>query len=597
MPNSFKKKEGTMKAKSFRFLAAALLMLTILLAGQRAWAQNISVSYSNEGKTTTFTITRSGSLPKQTLRYRTVSLSAFKGQHFENDYSGMLNFQANEASKTVTVKEKVPTTDVFKYAVSQSGNGVLDYRFEVLDANGFLLTSCDRSCAVTAVNSTDIDKERNKQFPVQDYCEIQDGGYDSNPIGSDYSEHHYLALSSTDFFEAGTQAYLAAIGAELRMTLEMEAKEIEDGYQYIQLLTDNTTSYDAKGRDGVPSAIDKSRYMAGFEMQRSYIDATYKKYTFPVLSAGDNAGAINPWGYSTETYQTNLINQKFKERASDGKILLNADFQTLVLRFDASGSDSDTWIARNIYGKITAVDNTAPAIAAEDIIVSPGPYNKGNYFYISVPFQEIVKNAADTKLETTWGDATLYWFSNGNVITFRGTIAAEAGTTLRITGLTGTKPKDLFGNEFSGTITHTFSGVTSTNDPHSITAHAATFAGQTHYWTTFFDGACNYRLPAGAQAFTMKADKALYRVGDGSIIPAGCAVVIMADTETITLTATNETATPEADNILKGVGTFTAQNKITTTKKLYVLGVYDGHFGFHEFTGTVVPAYKAYYLQ
>ena len=590
-----------MKAKSFRFLVATLLTMTALLAGQRAWAQNISVSCSNEGKNTLFTITRSGSLPQQTLRYRTVSLSAFKGQHFENDYSGTLNFKADQASQTVIVKEQVPT-GVFQYAVSQSANGYLNYRFEVLDANGFLLTSCDRSCAVTKVNSTNIDKERVKEFlsvnGESDNYEIRDGGYESNPIGDDYVNHHYLDLSSTDFFEAGTQAYLAAIGAELRMTLKMEAHEEQDGYQYIQLLTDNTTTCDAKGNNGVPSNIVLSRYMAGFEMQRGYKDDVFKEYTFPVLSAGDDAGATDPWKHSTETFKTNLIRQKFNKRASDGKIVLNTDFHTLVLRFDASGSDSDTWVAKNVYGIITAVDETAPSLASNGIIVSPGPYNKGNYFYISVAFSEIVQGtAADTKLETTWGDATRYWFSNGNVITFRGTITAEAGTPLKITGLTGTKPKDLFNNEFSGTITHTFSGVTSTNDPHSITAHAATFAGQTHYWTTFFDGACSYRLPAGAQAFTMKEDKALYRVGDGSIIPAGIAVVIMADMETITLTATNETATPETGNILEGVSTFKATKDINTKKKFYVLGVYNGHFGFHQFTGTVVPAYKAYYLQ
>ena len=135
-----------------------------------------------------------------------------------------------------------------------------------------------------------------------------------------------------------------------------------------------------------------------------------------------------------------------------------------------------------------------------------------------------------------------------------------------------------------------------------IQAHSATYAGQTHYWATFFSNEGNYRLPAGAQAFTINRsksnDKAMYRLGDGSVIPAGCAVVIMADMETIHLTLTDATATPQADNKLLGVGTDTAKaSLITGNKKVYVMGVSGGIFGFHVFSGTTVPANKAFYVE
>lgn len=131
-----------------------------------------------------------------------------------------------------------------------------------------------------------------------------------------------------------------------------------------------------------------------------------------------------------------------------------------------------------------------------------------------------------------------------------------------------------------------------------LSAHEAAFAGQTHYWTTFYDNAANYRLPVGAQAFTLGADKALYLVGDGSVIPADCAVVIMADSETIPLTITYETATPESGNILKGVVADTAMTDlITGSEKVCVMGKSGSTFGFFEFSGTTVPAKKAYYLK
>ena len=60
----------------------------------------------------------------------------------------------------------------------------------------------------------------------------------------------------------------------------------------------------------------------------------------------------------------------------------------------------------------------------------------------------------------------------------------------------------------------------------SLSAQQANFAGQTHYWTTFYHSSNSYNLPSGARAFYMGSDHALNLIGDGSVIPAGCAVVI-----------------------------------------------------------------------
>ena len=57
---------------------------------------------------TTFTITRSENTTAETVHYRTVSLSALEGQHF-NAVSGTLNFAADETSKTVSVTERTAT--------------------------------------------------------------------------------------------------------------------------------------------------------------------------------------------------------------------------------------------------------------------------------------------------------------------------------------------------------------------------------------------------------------------------------------------------------------------------------------------------------
>lgn len=134
----------------------------------------------------------------------------------------------------------------------------------------------------------------------------------------------------------------------------------------------------------------------------------------------------------------------------------------------------------------------------------------------------------------------------------------------------------------------------------ALTARQATLAGQTRYWTTFFHSAWNYSLPEGAQAFIMKDDMILYRVGDGSIIPAGCPVIIMADASaltgisagsgTLTLTATSDDAPSVSGNILQGT------SSAATVPGAKVLGRVGENFGFFGYTGSI-PANKAYYIE
>ena len=83
-----------------------LALLLMVAAGQGSvWAQSFTIEASHNDNTniTTYTITRSGSsLPQQTIRYRTVNLSAYAGQHY-TAVSGTYTFPANETSKTVQV--------------------------------------------------------------------------------------------------------------------------------------------------------------------------------------------------------------------------------------------------------------------------------------------------------------------------------------------------------------------------------------------------------------------------------------------------------------------------------------------------------------
>ena len=143
---------------------------------------------------------------------------------------------------------------------------------------------------------------------------------------------------------------------------------------------------------------------------------------------------------------------------------------------------------------------------------------------------------------------------------------------------------------------------------HLAIAHQAAFAGHTRYWATFYHPYWNFALPAGAQAFTMDSEHTLYRVGDGSVVPSDCAVVIMAEESaltdvsggsgTLTLTSTSATAPSVSGNILRGESAATsASTLVSGSQKVYVLGASGGTAGFFEFSGNDVPAGKAYYIE
>ena len=134
----------------------------------------------------------------------------------------------------------------------------------------------------------------------------------------------------------------------------------------------------------------------------------------------------------------------------------------------------------------------------------------------------------------------------------------------------------------------------------NLTATAASLFGESKYVTTFYHGTLDYQLPSGAKAYTASLDgeKVVFHlVGeDGSVIPHGTAVIIVADAASVTLSTLASTeVTAYAGNILIG------SNSEVTVSGLsgipYVLNISGGTLGLYKFTGESIPAGKAYYLK
>ena len=123
-----------------------------------------------------------------------------------------------------------------------------------------------------------------------------------------------------------------------------------------------------------------------------------------------------------------------------------------------------------------------------------------------------------------------------------------------------------------------------------ITINATALDGKCY--ATFYNGTVRYTLPAGAKAYTMNASHQLYLLGDGSEIPANTAVIIIADSTSITLkkSTKTDTVTVSDTNILVG-----SDSDVAKTGSQYVLGIKGGVLNFYKFNGTVILAGHAYY--
>ena len=325
--------------KKLNLVLAVALTIVALATGQTAWAESTWTVTNSNGNSNTFTIKRSETGYVQKVLYRTISLSAYAGQHFTAKY-GELEFKEDEDTKTVTVNELSPTGAYLYYT-----NGTtVKYGFEVTDRAGFRLDYAERSKTWgTSVPASGIFDEKELNIH-SDPITVTDGGY----------AQAYHSVNVGNYYTAAPKSYLTAVGAQLRMTVTFDAREKDDGYQYIQIYANTTADADhtdTGAKDGNPGTINYSKYMAGFTIDGN-VSSTYYPYTFPLTSKGSNCGYVaHPWSGNSNG---NLEQQYFNTncRATDGRLIIPTELTSLYVRFNASGNNSDTWYAQNVKAHI-----------------------------------------------------------------------------------------------------------------------------------------------------------------------------------------------------------------------------------------------------
>ena len=466
------------------------LALILTLCSTFVWAGNFTItSESGENNNRIFIIRRADVSTVQQVSYRTVSLSALEGKHF-TPVSGTLTFDIDEDEKMVPVKETLVENIDLLYSYQQSSNR--SYRFEVLDENGVILESLKRdlsygssynfSNAYVSSSITDLvylnngnfnsNLGNNKYFdvsysPSTNSQHTMVDGYIKIDDQFAYNDKTLCRVPTSSFFShtGGSQEYLNAIGNKMYATVCFTQKESYDGYQYIQILTDNFKTCDGEDDNGVVSDPATSLYKACLELKedKGAVTTDHKAF-YPHRYNCHNRTACGQTATHTEFDHADgcLWEQKYNNSSYDadnnGALKLATTVDEIDIRFDANGKDEDTWFIKNLFVRFAMIDETAPT-ALNNIVVSNGIYMSGNNVRVSIPFSEIVNvygPGNNNYLETSWGRLYYEYGGGTNVLTFKGTISGEPGTLLKINGFSGTI-KDMSNHDFtwSGTKTLT----------------------------------------------------------------------------------------------------------------------------------------------
>lgn len=119
-----------------------------------------------------------------------------------------------------------------------------------------------------------------------------------------------------------------------------------------------------------------------------------------------------------------------------------------------------------------------------------------------------------------------------------------------------------------------------------------------NYWTTFYCGDASYLIDEGENATAYTAEVSDDNVVLHSLnkdIPKNTAVVIKGEDNEISMSIVADPDLIVPANALQGVDVATATSTLGEGT-FYVLGKVGDNFGFHRYTGTTMPARKAYLL-
>ena len=323
-------------------ILALVLTIAALAVGQivranQTWSVTYETYSGENNRYTTFTVTRMETTAAETVKYRTVSLTALAGKYF-TEKTGELAFAAGDASKTVVVTEQDLGNADLIYNYWTYDVSCRNYRFEVLDyTNGTELAHRDRPITHGSEYNVDATKLfQNKEitaFTAEKKVDDAASGFGQDKYVINPKDEGCYASADAP------KAYLTMTGMKLAMTFDFQAKEKEDGYQYFQVLVDDETNYDSGNNAGDVGEINYAHFLAGFGHDPGKKNTHYAKYAFPVPDAANIAkGDYDDKWLSYGNTVGRLYSQKTKSgcwHEASGRLFADPSLQKIIVRFDA----------------------------------------------------------------------------------------------------------------------------------------------------------------------------------------------------------------------------------------------------------------------
>ena len=309
-------------------------------------------------------------------------------------------------------------------------------------------------------------------------------------------------------------------------------------------------------------------------------------YVFTLTDKGDGNWFISVL-YSLADHCTvsDIPDQTYTGSAIEPTVVVTNGETTLTLDTDYTIEYSDNTNAGTATVTITGIGNYG-GMMEKTFTIAPKP--------VTVTANDQTKEYGEADPTLT---ATVEGLVGEDVITYSVSRAeGEAVGEYAITPTGDASQGNYTVNYVAGTMTIT------SNPTLTLTANQAP---DENYWTTFYCGDAGYTIDAQENACAYTAtysDGQLTLHNQGKEIPAGTAVIIVADNNTVSMTKASLDDF-SGTNDLRGVDVETSTADIQSTLgdgTFYVLGMTtvagEQHFGFHKYTGATMAARKAFVL-
>ncbi len=394
---------------------------------------------NGSAKDITFTVTRTfpaDAVPTadiQYVYYRTVNGTAIGGTAAPIHFSHVggedifLTFGPKDTSKTFEVKSERYLTgndDI----VNSFTNGVDRY----YDVELYKVSSASQICTGTLGStssvrrtltqgasymlSSSIYSSQYNKVLVSTATKVTDAGFDKNKTIS-LTPSVYKSILG---FQDQLQQYMMSSGGQYGIGLNMEVREVNDGYQYARVVSNSNSS----------NAVEWK-----FEIDEGRKNTNWHTLDLPMF---EDRGEIHYNDYSNSG-----ISVVYSYTNKSGYIKYGPN-ESFTLKFDASGSGDDDWEYKNLKAIMRVVDSAEPVVKR----IAPmayGAYKKGDIVTIAVECNEIIGSASGVTMSSIGSIPVSNWnYESGagtNVLVFKGVLTGDfkVDPNMNMT-LTGTKP-------------------------------------------------------------------------------------------------------------------------------------------------------------